>query len=134
MSKLNSQSQSAVEAAALGDQARFERAVNVLAETGWDSVQVDIAEEFLGAIEELVGSSPSVNDLVLVAQAAYPKTKGFLNASVYDIEFLLRGFYGAGLMLKQIPRNVALIIQLALLGVLPSIGGVDLTTPARDDV
>lgn len=132
MANLSSPVKSAIDAAARSDRETFASAVNELADSGWDDVQMEIAEAFVQEVENIVGSSPTVNDLILVAQAVFPQTREFLNASVYDLEFLLRGFFGASQMMSEIPRNVALIMQLAMLGTFPRLVPIELHNLARD--
>lgn len=134
MGMLSAETQNAVTAASAGDRDTFAAAVLVLADAGWDDVQLDIADEFLRLVEERIGSAPTINDIVVLAQAAHLRTRDFLNASVYDIEVLIRGFFGASQMLTDMPRNVVLIMQLALIGVLESMETLDFREPARDTI
>lgn len=122
----------AVAAAQRGDADRFRQEVKALDELGWDEVEGPAGMAFVAALAARLGDTPNVGDIVNLAQAVHPKTRAVLNASVYDVEFLIRGQAGATQLGRTFPRNVAVAMQLAIIGALTETGPVTLGLPAFD--
>ena len=134
MTELSESAVDAVQSVGEGDLARFEAAVSRIEASGWDDEQPSITQTFVNALTSVLGDQPNVGDIVLLSQALFPVTRLVLNASVYDIEFLIRGYAGAAILARDIPRNIAMVMQLAIIGALPSCRDVELGGPAFDRI
>lgn len=126
--------ETAVAAAASGDPDGFRAAISELNNEGWDLAEAGITSAFVDVLLSRVGTRPSVGTLVNLSQALYPFTGQVLSASPRQLEAQMRGFLGAPDLLAASPRNVSLAIQLAILGCMEWVVGVELGSDAYDGV
>jgi len=124
----------AIESARLGDASRFETSIRGLSSASWAGAEAAITDRFIARIQAVLGDEPCVGDIVLLSKSLFPLTARTLGATVYDIEFLVRGYAGASLLLEAIPVEASLAMELAILGVIDKIEPLELGSPVWDGI
>lgn len=123
---------SAIQAARDSNPEALHEALRAIDAGGWGSVQGQVADGFVEALADVLGDRPSVSDIVNLSQALIPHVAPLMNVTPYDLEFLVRGYAGAPVLAEAIPRNVAMSIAVAVIGVLPNVAGFTSGLPAYD--
>lgn len=124
----------AVQAAREGDSPTFQLAIRAVHAAGWAGLEAGLARRFIEGIQQKLGTLPPVGDLALLSKAVFPLSSRVLATSPYDLEFLMRAAFGASLLAKTIPLEISLVMQIAVIGVLPEVPEVQPGSPCWDGV
>lgn len=85
-------------------------------ETTYPAVQ----EYFGSLLGSVFGSNPNYDQLIKVSKGVYKELAEHVNLSPYTVESIIRSYYGDAEMTKDLPAEAAMLLELAIAGVLLS--------------
>ncbi|PSL08447.1 hypothetical protein CLV30_101419 [Haloactinopolyspora alba] len=111
-------------AATAGDADTFKAHIDTLQHRGWDNFEYSITEALFIAVETIPAATP--DSAALISQNVADRFEGSLAIARPMMEAVIRGAAGDGEIAQGVPRNVALIYSLLVVGQLAHDGHVSI--------
>jgi len=98
----------------------FDDVMGLLYELPWEETYPLAQARFRGILNEVFGASPTYDQLIKVSKGVHLELAKHVEVSPYTVESIVRSYYGDAEMTKDLPGEAAMMLELAIAGVILS--------------